>query len=418
MTYRLRVLDTVLRDRLESSGAVLIEGPKASGKTSTARRQARSEVLLDVDRNARQQLQLAPELVLGGEPPQLVDEWELEANVVWNHVRRLVDERGARGQFILTGSSVPEDEAARHSGAGRIATIQMRPMSLFESGGLNAEVSLASLLGGESPNARVPKVQLPDLLETIAKGGWPSHVGVGLGQALQANRDYLDQIRQVDVNRVTGNRRDPFKLHRLMQSLARNVSTDVSIKTLMADTRTDDGEISRPTVDGYLDTLERLRIIENQPAWSTHLRSAATLRLTPKRHFVDPSLAVAALRATPTTLLADLDYTGFLFESMAVRDLRVLSQPLDGTVFHYRDSNGLEVDAIIELPDGRWGAFEVKLGTNQAEDAAVNLLRFRSTIDTTKRGAPGVLAVITGDGEYAVTRPDGVTLVPIGALRP
>jgi predicted AAA+ superfamily ATPase len=291
-------------------------------------------------------------------------------------------------------------------------------MSLFESGGLNAEVSLAAVLGGESPSARVPKLAIPDLLEVIARGGWPSQVNRGLDQTLQANRDYLEQIRQVDVSRVAGSRRDPVKLRSLMQSLARNVSTDVSIKTLMADTRHDDGELSRATVDGYLDTLERLRIIEDQPAWSTHLRSAATLRLAPKRHYIDQSLAVAALRATPTTLLADLNYAGFLFESMVIRDLRILSQPKDGTVFHYRDSNGLEVDAIVELPDGRWGAFEVKLGTNLAEEGAANLLRFHRTVDTTKRGTPGVLAVITGDGEYAVTRPDGVSLIPISALRP
>lgn len=415
--YRPRVADTELDARLKALGAVLIEGPKACGKTATARRLAASEVLLDVDPAARRAVAVDPQLVLEGETPRLIDEWQLEPEL-WNYVRRAVDDRGLPGQFILAGSAVPPDDATRHSGAGRITRLRMRPMSLFESGGSSGEISLEDLLAGNrAAGAADTAATIPRLADDIVRGGWPGLQHLAPAQAQLALTGYLDEIRRVDVGRVDAVRRDPERVGRLMQSLARNVSTYAAATTLAADTGGAEGPLKDDTVREYLAALERLMVVEDQPAWAPHLRSRYVLRSAARRHFVDPSLAAAALRASPERLLADLNLFGFLFESLVIRDLRVYAQPLDARVLQYRDSDGLEVDAIVEAADGRWCAFEIKLGHGQVEEGAATLAKFAARVDQKRTGPPAVLGVIVGMG-YAYVRDDGINVIPIGLLGP
>lgn len=414
--YRSRIVDAELVDRLAAVGAVVIEGPKACGKTATARQVAASEVLMDVDPEARMAAQVDPALVLVGQVPRLIDEWQLEPQV-WDHVRRAIDDRGAPGQFILTGSAVPPDDVTRHSGAGRLTRLRMRPMTLSETGRGDGSVSLAALFDGHAPTAGDTGVTLPDIAEEIALGGWPGFRGLTTKQGLSAVRDYLNEIARVDIERVDGRRRDPERVARLVRSLARNVATHAAATTLAADTGGPDGPLKDDTVREYLAALERLMIVEDQPAWSPRMRSRTALRSAAKRHFVDPSLAVAALDATPERLMGDLHTLGFLFESLVVRDLRVYAQANDARVFQFRDAGGLEVDAIVESRSGGWMAFEVKLGSGQIDAAAKNLTRFATKVDSTSVGAPALLAVITATG-YAYQRPDGVAVIPIGTLGP
>ena len=414
--YRPRILDGEIREQLQAAGAVVIEGPKACGKTMTAQQQAASSVLLDIDVGARQALAVDPALVLAGPRPRLLDEWQV-APALWNLVRRAVDTSGQSGQFLLTGSAVPADDAERHTGAGRFAFLRQRPMTLFEAGRSTGAVSLRAILAGDPPAAADPGLTLQDLSETLAIGGWPALQERPLKAAVRASRDYLEQVRQVDISRVGDRRRDPLRVAALLRALGRHSATEARLATLAADAAGADGGLDERTVADYLQALEQLMVIEPQPAWAPHLRSRARLRRAPKRHFVDPSLALAALGAGPERLLADLEWFGLLFESLVIRDLRVLSQPLDGEVFHYRDHYGLEVDAIVQLRDGRWGAFEIKLGEAQVEQAASNLLRFARSVDDQRSGAPACLAVICGKG-YAYRRADGVAVLPVGALGP
>ncbi len=367
--------------------------------------------MLDVDEQARRAADVEPALVLAGKTPRLIDEWQA-VPAIWNHVRRAVDARGKPGQFILTGSAVPADDITRHTGAGRVARIRMRPMSLFESGHGSGAISVAALLAGTCPKTRDPGLTIAQIAELIAVGGWPGNLGMTAAEAVAAVRGYIDEIRRVDVSRIDGVRRDPARISRLMRSLARNESTSATLATIAADTGAGDD-----AVRAYIDVLERLMIVENQPAWAPHLRSRSRLRQGPKRRFVDPSLAVASLRATPERLLADIEWFGFLFESLVIRDLRIFAQALDADVFHYRDNTELEVDAIMETQDGRWAAFEVKLGQSAVDEAAATLLRFADRVDTRKCGSPAMLAVITGNG-FGYVRPDGVAVIPIGSLGP
>lgn len=414
--YRPRVVEAELLDCLAGAGAVVIEGAKACGKTRTALQLAASSVLLDVDLAARQALRVDPQLVLRGERPRLLDEWQVEPDL-WNQVRRAVDAAAQPGQFLLTGSAVPADEASRHTGAGRFAFVRLRPMTLREAGVGAGGVSLAALFGGEPPRCADPGLGVPDLAELVCRGGWPAQLERPLRGVLRASRDYLEQVRQVDVQRLDGRRRDPQRLAALLRALARNVATEVSVATLAADAGGADGPLDPRTTADYLQALERLMVVEPQPAWRPHLRSKAALRQAPRRHFCDPSLAVAALGGSPERLLRDLELLGLLFESLVIRDLRVFAQALDGEVFHYRDNYGIEVDAIVQLRDGRWGAIEIKLGEGQVESAARGLLRFCDQIDTARTGAPTFLLVVCGKG-YGYRREDGVWVLPIGALAP
>ena len=416
MAYLSRVVDAELADLLSSTGAIVIEGPRACGKTSSARQVAASEVLLDVDTAARQAIAIDPSLVLEGEAPRLFDEWQTQP-VIWNHIRRAVDQRQVPGQFILTGSAVPADDITRHAGAGRLARLQMRPMSLFETGHATGAVSLAGVLDGFAPHSPQAQLTVADLAERVAAGGWPGLLGHSVRQSLRAVRSYLEEVRRVDIGRIDQARRDPGKVGRVLRSLARNAATPVAISTLAADAGGQDGPVDDDTVRAYLGALERLMVVEDQPAWAPHLRSKSTLRRAPKRHFVDPSLAVAALRATPERLLGDLNLLGLLFESLVIRDLRVYAQAADARVFQYRDNTGLEVDAIVEAADGRWAAFEVKLGPGLVEEGVTTLQKFADRVDTSRCGRPAALAVIVGSG-YGYLRDDGVAVIPIGALGP
>jgi predicted AAA+ superfamily ATPase len=417
MKYDPRIVDSELSSRLNAAGAVVIEGPKACGKTATARQIAKSAVLLDVDEQALLAADVTPSVVLEGPTPRLIDEWQL-APRLWNHVRRAVDDRGQPGQFILTGSSVPSDDATRHSGAGRFSRIRMRPMSLFELGISEGSVSLAAVLRGGSVATADTGLTVAAVVDLIIRGGWPGMRASTQAEAQQGVRDYLEEIARVDMPRMEGIRRDPARIHRLLRSLARNVATSASLTTLARDTDGPDGPLKDDTVRDYLAALSRLFIVEDQPAWGPHLRSKYVLRQAPKRHFVDPSLACAALNADSQALLQDLNFLGFLFESMVVRDLRVYAQSVGSSVLHYRDSDDLEIDTIVQGGEGRWAAFEIKLGGEELiEEAAKNLLTFASRIDTSRVGEPAALGVVVASG-WGYTRQDGVSIIPVGSLGP
>ncbi len=412
MEYRPRVIDEELDASLQAAGAVVIEGPKACGKTETGRQAAKSEVRVDTTA-ARQAFAVSPALLLEGETPRLLDEWQVEADL-WNEVRHAVDDRQAKGQFILTGSAVPRDDPGRHPGPGRFIHLRMRPMTLAEAGFSSKRASLADILAGEPVTAPEPGLTVPDLAERIVVGGWPGHLGLTHTQALRAMRGYIDDVCRVDVPRLDGIRRDPDGVRALITSLARNVATPATLASLTADASGPDRAMKVETTRGYLEALGRLMITDDVPAWKPDLRSKTRLRGTAIRHLADPALATAALNAEPKRLLGDLRWMGFLFESMVIRDLRVLSARLGGTLFHYHDNTGLEADAIIELPDGEWAAFEIKLGSAPAvvDAAAAALIRLR---DRVAGKPPRALAVITGTG-FGFPRPDGVLRIPIGAL--
>lgn len=419
MLYLPRIVEMELDERLAAIGAVVMEGPKACGKTATARQKAASEVLLDTDRNARELASVDPTTALAGATPRLIDEWQLEPSI-WNHVRRAVDDRADSGQFILTGSAVPADDVTRHSGAGRFTRIRMRPLSLFESGHSSGEISLAELLDRSPQGAEASSLSIPDLAELVAIGGWPANHGQPTRETLRLNRDYLNEIHRTDISRVSERRTDPIRVGRLLRSLARNTATEVTLSKLAADVGASKITMKPDTAAGYLDALEQLMVIEDQPAWSPHLRSRAILREAPKRHFVDPSLAVAALRATPDRLVGDLRFLGLLFESLVIRDLRIYAQANDAEVFHYREKGGLEVDAIVEAADGRWAAFEIKLGQSSVDEGARNLRRLAERAPRAMRDTPSepsTLAVIVPNG-YGYTGRSDVGVIPIGALGP
>lgn len=416
LAYDLRIVDAELDRLLAATGCVVIEGPKAVGKTATAEQRAASSVLLDVDANARQLASVDPSLLLAGPTPRLIDEWQLEP-VLWNQVRREVDHRGRPAQFILTGSAVPADDATRHTGAGRMSRLRLRPMTLFETGHSSGQVSLSGLFQGARPRAPDPGVTVPAITERICVGGWPAITRLPPAAAQRAMRAYLAEVTRADIQRVGAVRRDPIRVERVLRSLARNVATQASIATIAADAGGADGPLERETVRAYLDSLERLMIVEDAPAWAPALRSRARLRTAATRHFVDPCLAVAALDASPARLLADLELLGLLFEGLVIRDLRVYLQQLGGRVLHYRDSNDLEVDLILETEGGHWAAVEVKLGGAHVDDAAKALLRFAAQVDTSRCGEPAFLAVVTATG-YGYVRRDGVHVLPIATLAP
>lgn len=416
-SYIPRLADAELATRLRATGAVLIEGPRACGKTETALQAAASAVRLDRDSTQRDAGLLDPALLLDGPRPRLIDEWQLVPGI-WNQVRNDVDDHpNEPGRFILTGSAVPSDDATRHSGALRMTRLRMRPMALAESGHSDGSVSLGSVLDGDSPRAADPGLRIQDIADRIAIGGWPSLIRRAPADAQVALRGYLDEIRRIDLVRLDGVRRDPENVARVIRSVARNVATEASARSIAADVGGSEESIDYHTVVEYLGALTRLFVLEDLLAWSPSLRSRSILRKAPTRHFVDPSLAVAAVGAVPERLVQDVEYLGLLFESLVVRDLRIYAQTLDSSVYHYRENTGLEVDAIVERRDGRWAAFEVKLGPGAVDAAAATLLRLAKRIDSARHGPPAALVVVTGWG-YAYQRPDGVSVVPIGTLGP
>ena len=396
-------------------GAILIEGPKACGKTETASQVARTVIQFDRDDTARAQVTLDPDALFTGEPPILFDEWQLEPTI-WNRVRRQVDERHARGEFILTGSSRPRDDVSRHSGAGRFAVLRMRPMSLFESGHSTGSVSFAALLAGERQPGVGTHLTFPELLKRIVVGGWPEIIDWAEEDARSWLNGYLDQIVETDIPAM-GPRRNPRNLRRLLASLARSVGQPVKLSEVARDVGGDAGPIAHETITGYIDALERLGLIDDSEAWRPHMRSRTRLRAAPVRYFVDPSLGPAALGIGSAELRADPRATGFHFEALAIRDLRIFAQPHRGTVESWRDSNGNEVDAIVSIRENKWAAFEIKLNPRDVDAAAASLLRFAANVDKDRHGEPAALGVITSTGA-AGRRNDGVHVIPVGCLGP
>jgi predicted AAA+ superfamily ATPase len=416
--YLSRIADKVLDKSLEASGAVLIEGPKWCGKTRTAEEKAASVLYMQDTDNTASYLKAAdtkPSLLLTGDTPRLIDEWQM-APVLWDAVRFAVDKHGETGQFILTGSAVPKDNAVQHTGTGRISRMLMRPMSLFESLESNGTVSLKALFDGITNGECVSSLTIETLAFVLTRGGWPASIGQKESIALRQVYDYVDAVINVDVSRVDAVEKNPARLRALMRSLSRNISTTASITTIMEDIAGSEETISEKTISSYLNALRRIFVVEDLPAWNPAMRSKTALRTSSKRHFVDPSIATAVLRAAPDSLLQDFNTFGLLFESLCIRDLRVYAGAIDGNVFHYRDKNGLEADAIVHLNDGRWGAVEVKMGAKEIETAAENLKILRDKINLFKMKEPSFLMVLTGT-EFGYRRNDGVYIIPIGCLR-
>lgn len=420
--YRSRIIDSKIAEYLSVFGAVCLEGPKWCGKTWSARFHSRSEILIGDPNNNFQNRQLAemsPSVILQGEAPRLIDEWQ-EVPPLWDAVRHEVDKRGVNGQFLLTGSATPNHKGIMHSGAGRIARLRMQPMSLFESGDSGGQVSLKDLLDGKVETVLTGEVDLNRLMELIVRGGWPANIDNPSHLSGAISEQYINAILEDDIYRMDGIRRDTKKMRLLLKSLARNESMTVSNKVLKQDIKEkDDEDINVDTVAEYLDIFKRLFLTENQPPFSAKVRSSLRLKQAEKRHFVDPSLACALLQLTPERLVNDLQTAGFLFEALCVRDLRIYADSWGGKLYHYQDYANKEIDAVIELPSGEWYAFEIKLGVNQIEEAAKQLLTISRSIMEDKDGKqPKGLFIISGLSNAVYRRSDGIVVFPITALKP
>ncbi len=417
-SYLPRLCDRELQEALQSSGAVLIEGAKWCGKTRTASMVSQSILYMqDPDTAASNKLlsDTKPSLLLKGETPRLIDEWQV-APVLWDAVRFEVDKRQESGQFILTGSAVPSDNVTAHTGTGRISRLRMRTMSLYESLESNGSVSIRELFAGKNEIEGVSTLTIEQIAFLICRGGWPASVSSAGDPALRMSIDYVEAVINLDISRIDEIEKNPELVRLLLRSLARNIGTLASYTTLKADIEATDASLSEKTMSSYINSLRRIFVVEDLPAWAPSLRSKTAIRTSNKRHFVDPSIATAVLRTNPDGILKDFEYFGFLFEALCTRDIRVYAQANDGDVFHYRDKSGLEADLIIRLRNGQWAAIEVKLGNKQIEEAAQNLLKLKARIDEDKMNEAAFLMIITG-GQYAYRRNDGVFVVPIGCLR-
>lgn len=421
--YRPRIADKMLSRRLKGVGAVLIQGPKWCGKTTTAEQQARSVVYMDDPEYLEQNIELAnlsPRKILEGATPRLIDEWQL-APQLWDAARFEVDHRDDAGQFIFTGSAVPADtDRIHHSGTGRFAWLTMRTMSLFESGESSGEVCLKDLFfKSDAEIFGTNPLDIDSIAWLICRGGWPRSVTIDQDVALDMAYRYYEAVVNNDISRVDNVRRDAERAKKILRSIARNQCAQASVNTIFADVDNNDPtSASRLTVASYIDALKKIFVLEDSPAWNPNLRSKTAIRSTDTRYFSDPSIGVAALGVGPDDLINDIRTMGLFFESLCVRDLRVYADALEGSVYHYRDSNGLECDAVLHLRDGRYGLIEVKLGGEKnIEDAAKNLQLLASKIDTAKTKAPSFLMVLTGTSKYAIRREDGVYVVPVGCLK-
>jgi predicted AAA+ superfamily ATPase len=417
--YLPRLCDVELQMALKSSGAVLIEGAKWCGKTSTATHASESVVYLQDPDHARAYQAIAdtkPSLLLKGTIPRLLDEWQV-APVLWDAVRFEVDQRTEPGQFILTGSAVPMESETAHTGTGRISRIKMRTMSLFESKESNGQISLSALFAGKQEDiGALSDLTIEKMAFILCRGGWPASISIEGIPACRMAIDYVEAIINQDVSRVDNVEKNPERVRLLLRSLARNISTTSTFQTIRKDMEATDIGLSDKTIQTYMNALRRIFVIEDLPAWAPSLRSKTAIRTSEKRHFVDPSIATAVLRTNPNGILADFTFFGFLFEALCTRDIRIYAQAIDGDVFHYRDKSGLEADLIVRLRDGRWAAIEVKLGTKQIEEAAKNLLTLKSKINEESMGKESFLMILTG-GQYAYQRKDGIWIVPIGCLK-
>jgi len=415
MSYLNRAIEGELVELINASGAMLLKGPKSCGKTATAKQFSKSVLEMDRDKQVPILMATNPKLLLLGDTPRLIDEWQ-EQPEIWNYVRHEVDDRNTKGQFILTGSANPPDSIKLHSGSGRFTVIQMDTMTWQELGHSTGAIKMSDLLNGVFPEYYAEGVSLDFILEKMLIGGWPSLLNESEKNALKLNRGYVDLLCEVDMQRIEGVKRDPQKVRSLLRSIARNTATLVDNSTLEKDIKIrDKNELSRNTLSDYINALLRLMILYEQPAFDPHIRSAASLRKSPKRHLCDPSLATAALGLNKDALLKDMKFTGFLFESLAVHELNVYAKVNDATVFHYNDSYGLEVDAIVQKRNGDYAAFEIKLGVGYTNEAAENLKKFASNIDTSKMNAPKSLNIITGTG-MSYRRPDGINVISLASL--
>ena len=419
--YKQRIVDESLERRLAGTGAVLIEGPKWCGKTTTAAQHAGTIVYLDDPLHLEQNLSMAdinPQAFMPGTPPVLIDEWQL-APKLWDAVRFEVDRRGKPGQFILTGSAVPAaTNNIHHSGTGRFAWLTMRPMSLVESGESSGTVSLSDLFTSQEDLSAVNDLSLSDLAFLICRGGWPYSIGLEDRIALDQARYYYDGVVHSDMSRVDGVRRNAELVKRLMRSYSRHQGTQASVSTIIDDIRANDEEAADPkTISAYLEALRKIFVIEDAPAWNPNLRSKSATRTSDTRYFADPSIAVAALGLGPNDLMEDLKTMGLLFETLCIRDLRVFADALDGQVYHFRDRTGLECDAVVHLRNGRYGLIEIKLGGDRlVEEGAKTLKNLAGKLDSDKMNNPSFLMVLTANGRYAYRRKDGIYVVPIGCL--
>lgn len=423
--YRHRIVDNILKKRLQAKGAVLIEGAKWCGKTTTAEEIAASKIMLartDVKESFKSLLEIDTDAALSGATPMLIDEWQTVPKL-WDAVRYTVDHRRKMGQFILTGSAVPnrkDESEIEHSGTGRFAWLTMRPMSLYESGDSNGKVSLGRLFISSENILEKNELSLQKIAFLMCRGGWPMSVGLPEEIALEQAFDYYDAVTKEDIIKVDGVKRASARVQRLMRAYARHQGTQASIATLKEDLKINDiSTLDDNTISSYIEALRKIFVIEDLPAWNPNLRSKTAIRTADTRYFTDPSIATAALGLGPADLIGDLNTMGLLFETMCIRDLRVFSDALDGNVYHYRDKNGLECDAVIHLRNGQYGLIEIKLGGESLINAGVQtLISLAEQIDTTHMKAPAFKMVLTATGEYAYRRPqDGIYVVPIGCLK-
>lgn len=423
--YKHRIMDSLLAKKLQAKGAVLIEGPKWCGKTTTAEEIAASKVLLaktDAKEQFKRLLEIDSDAALSGEAPMLIDEWQTVPKL-WDAVRYTVDHRRKMGQFILTGSAVPDKDAEKereHSGTGRFAWLTMRPMTLSESGESNGSVSLADLFTAPGKLVERNSLKLQDIAFLICRGGWPMAVGLPEEAALEQAFDYYDAVTKEDVTRVDGVKRASERVRRLMRAYARHQGTQASIATLREDLKNNDtATLDDDTIVSYLEALRKIFVVEDMQAWNPNLRSKTAIRTADTRYFVDPSIATAALGMGPADLVNDLNTMGFFFETMCVRDLRVYAEALNGKVYHYRDKSGLECDAVVHLRNGQYGLIEIKLGGQSLIDDGVRTLNsLAAQVDTSRMKAPAFKMVLTATGEYAYRRSeDGIYIVPVGCLK-
>lgn len=421
-SYRNRIADTILKRKLEGKGAVVIEGPKWCGKTTTAEQIAKSVLYMDDPANKAQNITISetnPKQLLRGETPRLIDEWQI-APKLWDTIRFEVDHRGELGQFVLTGSAVPADtHEITHSGTGRFTWLMMRPMSLYESGESNGTVSLKEMFEGNEKIEGYADLTFERLAFVVCRGGWPQAIDMRDEIALDQAIDYYTAVVHSDINRADNIEKNPERVKRLMRSYARNQGSQVPNTVLVKDVaNNDETSINEETVATYLKALRKIFVIEDMPAWNPNLRSKTAIRSSDTRYYIDPSIAVAALGLGPDDLISDLHTFGFLFETLCIRDLRIYADSISGEVYHYRDKDGQECDAVIHLRNGKYGLIEIKLGGDTLiEEGARNLKAMEAKIDTDKMNTPSFLMVLTGVGNYAYRRKDGVFVVPISSLK-
>lgn len=416
--YMPRIVDNIIKNKLEYMGAIVIEGPKWCGKSTTARQFCNSIIeLQDPDKKIQYDniSNTKPSLFLEGEKPRLFDEWQMYP-VIWDSIRMDVDHTSLKGQYILTGSARPVEKEIMHTGTGRITKLMMRTMSLYETGESNGKVSLTDIINGKDISG-VSNLSFDDIINVMIRGGWPESLNISEENQFKIAIEYVKSLINEDVKTIDGIERDKYKMDALLKSISRNISTSTNKITIIKDTSNlFDLSVSRPTIDDYLSTLEKLYVLEYVPATNLNLRSSIQLRTSPKLELIDPSIAIASLGLKKDDLINDLNFTGFIFENLCYRDLKIYAESIDAELFYYRDNKDFKVDFILKTSDGKWGAIEVKMGAKQIDDAAKTLIQFKDKIDIEKSGTPSFLMVLTAS-ELSYVREDGIYVVSIGNLK-